>query len=176
MVSDDLRRGSGALLQQRRRVFGLPLASAASLGVVALYQSGILRHLPDPPIGPFGSDTVDASGEAYHYLLTPDAAIGIASYAVTAVLAGMGTRDRASERPWIPLALAGKVASDALGAGFLTLEQISKHRKLCFWCLTAALTSVLRSRPRYPRHDWPGATCAPRAEQLSNAFCGRSEG
>ncbi len=111
--------------------------------MVALYQSGILRHLPDPPIGPFDSDTVDASGEAYHYLLTPDAAIGIASYAVTAVPAGMGTRDRASERPWIPLALAGKVASDALGAGFLTLEQISKHRKLCFWCLVAALTSIL---------------------------------
>jgi hypothetical protein len=51
-VSDDLRRGSGPLLRRRRRVFGLSLASAGSLGLVALYQMGILEHLPDPPVGP----------------------------------------------------------------------------------------------------------------------------
>lgn len=136
-VSDDLRRGAGELLDRRRRLAGLSLGSIAAFLGVAAYQTGVVRHLPEPPIGLLDADAVDASGEAYQQLKTPDAALGIASSAVTLVLIGMGDARRARERPWVPLAMAAKIGFDALGGLYLTAEQASKHRKFCGWCLAA---------------------------------------
>ncbi|MDQ6938419.1 MAG: vitamin K epoxide reductase [Actinomycetota bacterium] len=141
-VSDDLRRGSGELLDRRRRLAGLSLGAMGALGVVAAYQHGLVRHLPEPPLPGLGADEVDASGEAYQYLHTPDASLGLASQAITLVLAGMGPRRRAEEHPWVPLAMAAKVVVDAAGGVFLTLEQATKHRRFCFWCLLAAAANV----------------------------------
>lgn len=141
-VSDDLRRGAGQVLDRRRRIAGLSLASIGALGAVAAYQNGLIRHLPEPPLPLLDADAVDASGEAYQELKAPDASLGILNSAVTLVLAGLGNRRRASERPWIPLALAAKVGLDAAGGLFLTAEQVSKHRRLCSWCLAAAAASV----------------------------------
>lgn len=141
-VSDDLRRRAGPFLDRRRRVAALSLGASAAMGLVAAYQNGLLRHLPEPALTLFDADRVDASGEAYEVLKTPDAALGLASYALTLVLAGAGTARRAEERPWLPLALAAKVAADALGGLYLTVEQASKHHRFCMWCLTATLASV----------------------------------
>ena len=113
-----------------------------SLGVVTAYQMGLLRHVPEPPLPRLDADTVDASGEAYRVLLVPDGSLGLLSYAGTLVLAGMGSRRRAEHQPWVPLALAAKVALDAAAALFLTAEQLSKHRKLCSWCGLAAGASL----------------------------------
>lgn len=140
-VSDYLRRGGGEWLDRRRRIAGLSFAGAAALGLVSLYQLGIVEHLPDPPLALFDSDGVDAAGEAYAFLKTPDAALGVVSFGVTAVLAGMGGEDRARRQPWIPLALAAKVAVDALAAARLTVEQATRHRRFCFYCLAAAAAS-----------------------------------
>lgn len=141
-VSDDLRRRSGPMLTRRRRVAGLSLAAAGSLGVVSLYQLGLVRHLPEPPLPLLDADRVDASGEAYNFLKTPDAAIGMISYAVTVALAGMGGADRARTMPWVPLALAVKVAVDVAGSAFLTLEQGTRHKRFCSWCLGATAASL----------------------------------
>ena len=141
-VSDELRLGRSRFLDGRRRVAAMSLLSSASLGVVAAYQVGILRRIPEPPLPVLDADRVDASGEAYGFLLTPDAALGMVNAAVTLVLAGMGRADRASRTPWIPLAMAAKVTLDAVSAGFLTLEQASKHRRFCTWCLIAAAASL----------------------------------
>ena len=141
-VSADLRAGGGELLRRRRRVAAMALSAMGSLGVVTAYQFGLLRHLPEPPLPVLDADLVDASGEAYEYLKTPDAALGLASYAATVVLAGMGSRRRVEERPWIPLALAAKVGLDAVSGLYLTVEQASKHRRFCSWCLLAAALST----------------------------------
>lgn len=141
-VSDDLRRGSGDFLENRRRLSALVLGGMSSLGVVTAYQFGLLRRPPEPRVAPLDAARVDASGEAYQYLKTPDAALGLASFAVTLVLAGMGPAGRAQSRPWVPLALAAKVATDALWGVFLTVEQGSKHRRFCSWCVLTAATSV----------------------------------
>ncbi|MGI8808600.1 MAG: vitamin K epoxide reductase family protein [Acidimicrobiales bacterium] len=141
-ISDDLRRGDDAFLGHRRRIAGLSLAGIGSLGVVAAYQFGIVRSLPEPPGRIFDAARVDASGEAYQYLKTPDATLGMLSTAVTLVLAGMGAGDRHRRRHWVPVALAAKVVADAVFSGYLTVEQVSKHRRLCFWCLLAAASSA----------------------------------
>jgi len=140
-VSRQLRSGESEALTQRRRIVALSLAASASMGLITLYQMGIIDHLPEPPLGRLDADGVDASGEAYALFKTPDAALGLASYAVTLALAAAGGADRAETQPLLPLALAAKVAFDALWAAVLTAEQGSKHRKFCSWCLLAAATT-----------------------------------
>lgn len=141
-VSDALRRGDTPFLRRRRRVGGLSLVAMGSLGVVAAYQMGLLRRVPEPPLPFLDADRVDAAGEAYQLLKTPDASLGLASAAVTLALAGMGPDKRAEQQPLIPLALAGKAILDAAYGVFLTLEQGTKHRRFCSWCVLAAATNV----------------------------------
>lgn len=141
-VSDALRREAGALLDHRRRTAGWTLTSMAALGAVAAYQFGLLRHLPEPPLPILDADRADASGEAYEVLKTPDAALGLASAAITLVLAGKGPSDRRHHQPWLPLLLAAKAAGDALGGVYLTAEQASKHRRFCGYCLVSAAANV----------------------------------
>jgi hypothetical protein len=138
MLSMHLRRKRTPSLRRRRRIVGLSLTAAASMGLIGLYQMGIIRHLPEPPFPWFDADKVDASQEAYAKLATPDAFIGLTSYSITAMLAAMGGPDRAWTRPWLPLALAGKSVIDATQAARLSRDQWTVHRAFCFWCLVAA--------------------------------------
>ncbi len=141
-VSRELRTGDDVHLRHRRRVTAWSTTAIASLSAVTLYQMGVLRHLPEPPLPGLDSDAVDASAEAYATGPMPDAALGIASYAVTLCLAVLGGRDRARRRPWIPLALAAKVAADAAAAAGLTLEQGTRHRRFCAYCLVTAVATA----------------------------------
>ncbi len=104
----------------------------------ALYQLGVIDHLPEPPLPLLDADKVDASPEAYRYLSTPDGVLGLASYAATAVLASMGGPDRARTTPWLPLLAAAKTGADAAQAAKLTRDQWTEHRAFCSWCLLAA--------------------------------------
>ena len=137
-VSDALRRGDSPYLHARRRTAALQLGAAATLGVVALYQFGLLRSVPEPALPGLDADRVDASGEAYLMLSTPDSALGIASAGVSLVLAGIGGADRHKEQPWIPLLLLAKSVVDAAGASYLFAEQVTKHKKVCSWCTASA--------------------------------------
>jgi uncharacterized membrane protein len=108
------------------------------MGLIALYQVGLLKHLPEPPVPGFDADKVDASDEAYSYFQTPDAFLGLGSYAATMGLAAIGGKNRAQTQPWIPLALLAKTGADAAQAARLTVDQWTKHKAFCFWCLLAA--------------------------------------
>jgi hypothetical protein len=172
-LSEQLREGGGAHLANRRGIVCLSLAAAASMGLIAAYQMGIIKHLPEPPLPKMDADKVDASDEAYEKLSTPDAFLGLTSYAVTATLAAMGGQGRAKSQPWIPLALAGKVALDASQAAKLTWDQWAKHKAFCFWCLLAAgatfatvplvfseARAALRELGKRPRRHFPARQVA----------------
>lgn len=137
-LSQELRHGSGHFLEERRGVIALSLTAISCMGLIALYQTGIIRRLPDLPLPFMDADKVDASDEAYAKLQTPDAFIGLGSYAVTMGLAAMGGKNRAQEQPWIPIALAAKAGADALQAAKLSYDQWGKHKVFCIWCLGAA--------------------------------------
>lgn len=138
-----LRQGAGRDLGRRRAMVGVSLAAMASLGVVALYQVGIVGRLPDPPLPGFDADAVHGSAAAYAILATPDAVLGLGSYAVTALLAALGGPDRATAQPWLPLALAGKVLFDLAQAGRLTWNELTEQHALSAWSLlTAGATCV----------------------------------
>ena len=137
-ISRELREGDSANLRRRRGVIALSLVASGSMSLITLYQMGLIEHLPEPPLPMMNADKVDASAEAYQRFSMPDAILGLGSLAATMSLAAMGGSDRARTAPWIPLALAAKVAFDVINAGKLSVDQWTKHKAFCFWCLIAA--------------------------------------
>jgi hypothetical protein len=89
-LGHELREGSGDFLWNRRAAASLTLVAMAALGVVALYQLGILRRLPEPQLDGLDAEKVNGSAGAYRLLRTPDAVLGLGSYAATLGLAAMG--------------------------------------------------------------------------------------
>lgn len=151
ILREDLRHGRGPFLKRRRAIAGLSIFSCTVLGGVALFQIGVFKHLPGPPIPGFAPEEVHGSREAYRYFGVPDAFLGMASYAVTACLAGMGPNERAR---WIPLAMASKALLDAAMAGRLVAQEAVTFRKFSlrslliaaatFTALSLALPEVIR--------------------------------
>jgi uncharacterized membrane protein len=142
-LSRELREQRSEFLENRRAIVGLNMVAAGCMGLITLYQMGIIRHLPEPRLPLFDADKVDASAEAYQKLSTPDAVLGLGSYAATMVLASMGGKDRARDEPWLPILLAAKLAFDAAQAGRLSIHQWTRHRAFCIWCLIAAGATFL---------------------------------
>ena len=128
-------------MQRRRQVVCLSLVSATCMGVVAAYQIGLLKHVPEPPLPMLDADKVDASAEAYEKLSTGDAFLGFVSYGVTMLLAAIGGPRRHETQPVVPIAMAGKALIDAAQAAKLTAEQWTRHRAFCSWCLAAAAST-----------------------------------
>jgi uncharacterized membrane protein len=109
---------------------------------VTLYQTGVLTHLPDPPLAIFDSEKVDASTYAYKRGNAPDAPAMLVTYGLTAWIASAGGRDRAMSHPWLPVAMAAKTVVDSVTALQLAREEWSTNRKLCAYCQAATVASV----------------------------------
>jgi uncharacterized membrane protein len=139
VLSRELRLQTGPDLRRRRWVFGLSLLGTLAAQIVSLLQMGLIQRLPDPPVGPFDSDRVDSSDYAYSRLETPDGALMLVSYGVTAALAAAGGADRAERHPALPLALAAKAGFDAVTALQLAREEWNENRAFCAYCQAATL-------------------------------------
>ena len=134
----ELRTGSSPFLKRRRNVMGLALFSSAALAGIALYQMGILKKLPEPRWRGFNAEKVNGSAQAYSMLGIPDALLGLASYAVTACLAGLGPGNRWQTHPAMPIAMGLKVLADAAFAGKLTMDECRKYRAFSLWSVLIA--------------------------------------
>jgi uncharacterized membrane protein len=141
-LSHELREGRSPDLTRRRWVVGLSLIGAAMAQAVTLYQTGIIRRLPDPPLPGIDSNKVDASDYAYKRMQTPDGLIMLANYAATAWLAGSGGRDRARSHPILPIATALKAIADSAVALKLAREEWGENRALCAYCQVATACSL----------------------------------
>jgi hypothetical protein len=89
-LSEQLRRGTGGFLKQRRKIASLALAAAGWMSLISLYQTDVIKSLSDSPLPYFDSEKVNAGAEAYSKLSMPDAPIGLGSYVATLGLAAMG--------------------------------------------------------------------------------------
>ena len=144
-LSHELREGQSPDLTRRRWVVGLSMVGAAMAQLVALYQVGIVKRLPDPPgkLGElFDATKVDASDYAYKRLNMPDGPLMLTTYAVTASLAAAGAQDRARNTPWLPIALAAKTLYDSATALRLGREEWQENEALCEYCQVATLASL----------------------------------
>jgi uncharacterized membrane protein len=140
-LSRELREETSPDLRRRRWVVGLSVLGSVAAQIVALYQTGIIKRLPDPP-GPFDSEKVDASDYAYKRLQTPDGFLMLGTYAVTGALAAAGGKDRATQQPWLPIAAAAKTLYDAATTVKLGREEWAENKALCAYCQAASVASA----------------------------------
>jgi len=112
------------------------------MALAALYQTGVIRRMPDVSFPNFDSNKVMSSPQAYEILGMPDAPLAVASYAMTAGLAAMGGLERGGQLRFVTLMMAGKVVVDSFFAAKLVRDQfVRQHRTFCIWCLsTSAVT------------------------------------
>lgn len=129
-------------MRNRRGIVGFSLVGIAAMAIVSLLQTGIVKHLPDPPTKKprFDSDKVNSSKEAYSYGM-PDGPLTIAVHGLNLALAAAGPPNRWKNRPWLPLLAAAVAVPQALIAGKYLFHQMPKVDKAwCPYCITDALT------------------------------------
>lgn len=142
-LSRQWRHGSSPALARRRTIAGLALSATGAMGLITLYQLGVIKRLPEPPLPFFDAEKIVSSPSAYDTFSIPDGLLGLGSYAVTAALAALGGEQRATHTPWIPLALAGKLAFDLSQAIRSVMKQWRDGPSFCSWCLLAAGASFI---------------------------------
>lgn len=117
-------------------VTGAALA-LATLVPVALYQTGMLRRLPDPPGAIFDSEWITSSTDA-HPMGIPDGLLGLGSYSATLALLLA-----APSSGIVRALLSAKLAGDRSMAAFNVVKQVVKFRRVCSWCTGTALATGL---------------------------------
>ncbi len=131
----------------------------ATLVPVALYQTGVLDRLPDPPFPVFDSERITTS-HAAHPLGIPDGLLGLASFGTTLALALLAER-HTNVRKLLGL----KLTLDASVAAFNASRQVVSFGRLCFWCTgTAVAAGVMAFAGRDAIEDaWYDAASAVKA-------------
>ena len=135
-IRRELRRDETLGLEQRRASIALSLLGMASMAPPALLQTGLVRHLPDPPIPGFNSDKVNLSDDAFPFGM-PDGPIALAGFAMNVPLAAFGGQDRARKLPWVPLLAFAKSAVDTAISGWLFYKMPTREKAWCVYCITA---------------------------------------
>ena len=142
-LSLELRRGVDPDLTRRRWIIGISLLGTLAGQVVALYQTGIIRRLPDLPMEPFDSNEVSASNHASQRMQTPAALPMIVSLGLTACLAAAGGINRARTHPALPIALGVKTLVDVATTAELGREEWKENRALCAYCQATTLGTIV---------------------------------
>jgi len=142
LLSHQLRNETSPDLQRRRWVIGLSFLGIAFGKMVSLFQTGILKTLPDPPLDIFDTPRVNSADYAYRYGGVPDAFGMVVNYGITAALAAAGGEDRAEEKPALPIVLAAKALGDLALTATTARLQIKETGKLCFYCTLGTITSA----------------------------------
>ncbi len=137
----ELQNGDNKELNARRAIIGLSLLGIGAMTAVSLFQTGVIKHLPDPPIDGFDSDKVNSSDTAYA-LGVPDGTLSLASLAANIPIAAFGGENRAEEQPLVPLAFAAKASVEAVVAGWYFYQMPTKEKAWCGYCIVGAMANV----------------------------------
>ena len=137
----ELQEANTPDLQKRRAVIVASLAGIASMTAVTLLQTGIIKHLPDPPFESFDSDEVNSSDTAYRFGL-PDGPVSLASLALNIPIAAFGGADRPRKHPWVSIVAAAKAAAEAVAASWYFYQMPAKEKAWCGYCISGALANI----------------------------------
>ena len=131
---------------------GACCATLATLIPVALYQTGMMSSLPDPPSALFDSEKITTS-KAAHPLGIPDGLLGLASFGMTLVLILTARRSAVAKK-----LLGVKLTMDVAAGGFNAGRQVISFGKLCSWCTGTAIAAIVMGYAgrNLIRDTWPG--------------------
>lgn len=127
-------------MRLRRATVAVSLVGIATMAATTLLQMGLVRRLPDPPVGNFDSGKVNLSDEAFSYG-GPDSPINIMAHAFNLVAASTGGPDRARTHPWLPLLAALlELPQSLVAAKYLLYQMPYVDEAWCPYCIADALT------------------------------------
>jgi uncharacterized membrane protein len=133
----ELTEGSADELRRRRMIIGLSIVGIGLAATASLLQTGVVRHLPDPPVGNFDADKVMKSEPAYQFGV-PDATIALTGLAANVPLAAWGGSERAKDQPLVPLIATGKAAVEAAAGAWYFYQMPTKLKTWCGYCVASA--------------------------------------
>ena len=138
---DLLRHGSSPDLRRRRATIVLSVVGMASMATTTLFQTGVLRRLPSPPLPGSNSERVALDPVAYP-LRVPDGAVALAGFGLNVPLAAWGGPDRARKLPWLPLLTTAKAAVDLGICGFYLSQMPTRMKAWCIYNFVATTCST----------------------------------
>jgi uncharacterized membrane protein len=136
-IRRELRKGKSDSLHRRRQIALLSAIGAADMGVISLYQMGVIKKLPDLPGAIFDANKVSGSKSAYALGL-PDGPVSLGMYALNMILASAKGSHRTGRSPWLDFLLAGAVLGSVAGTVAYLSDMFFKQKKACPYCLVAA--------------------------------------
>ena len=137
-LSQSLRNEATPALRRRRKVVWLSALGLLDFSIISLYQSGVIKHLPDLPGDLFDSDYVNASDEAYQ-IGAPDAPISAMIYALNMVLATAGGTKATGRHPALDALLGASLVANAAGAANYLVNMVTRQKKVCLYCVAGAV-------------------------------------
>lgn len=140
-IRDTLRNDHSEDLDRRRKIIALSALGLVDFSIISLYQTGVIRHLPDIPHPLFASNKVNAAKDAYMFGV-PDGPISATVYGLTMVLASACGSEKADRTPIVDAALGVTVAGNTIGAVYYLYNMIFKQKKICLYCVTGAAINI----------------------------------
>ena len=133
----ELQKSVAPDMKIRRAIIGLSLVGIGAMAAVSLFQTGIVKHLPDPPLPNFDSDKVNSSETAYA-LGAPDGTIALAGFAANLPIAAFGGENRHETMPLVPITAAVKASIEAAVSGWYFYQMPAVEKKWCAYCIVGA--------------------------------------
>ena len=140
-IREELLNGAGTDLDKRRQILSLSAIGLLDFAVISLYQSGVIKKLPDLPFPIFDSNKVNAASDAYQ-MGVPDGTLGAWAYAANMVLATAGGSDRSGRKPVFDTMLGAVVAANAAGAVYYLYNMVVHQKKICPYCVAGAAINL----------------------------------
>ena len=140
-IRQELLMGTGQDLEKRRAITALSALGLVDFAFISLYQSGVIKRLPELPFKAFDSNTANAAPEAY-MMGAPDATISAWVYASNMVLATAGGTEASGRKPFFDLLLGSTIAGNAAGALYYLYDMIFKQKKVCPYCIVGGAINL----------------------------------
>lgn len=140
-IRQELLTGKDKDLETRRTITALSALGIVDFAFISLYQSGVIKRLPELPFKGFDSNTVNAAPEAY-MMGAPDATISALVYASNMVLATAGGTEASGRKPALDMLLGATIAGNAAGAVYYLYDMIFKQKKVCPYCIVGAAINL----------------------------------
>lgn len=138
VIKQALRNGSSEDMEKRRKIIALSALGLVDFSIISLYQTGVIKKLPDLPYDIFDSNKVNASPDAYS-MGVPDGPISAIAYASAMALAAAGGDEHSGRKPVFDLLFSGIVFGNAAGAAYYLYNMIFKQKKICLYCVGGAI-------------------------------------
>ena len=140
-IRNELLFGTTSDLEKKRKIILLSALGLVDFSIISLYQTGIIKHLPDIDHPLFDSDQVNGSKDAYMFG-APDGPISALAYAATMILASAGGSNKTGRKAGLDLALGATIAGNAAGALYYLQNMIFRQKKICLYCVTGACINI----------------------------------